>query len=241
MPASRLAAGGLVVCLALLGTGCSQPAAKPLRGCGIIVDATSFSGHTDVPGKIKSKVPKFLAECDRVAFGVISGSAGSSDCREEPMELVAGPQDNPQNNPNKATQIGLLRRAAAVTTMNRLLDCALAETDTRTGSDIIGALSEIARQTAPFDKAAKVLVISDMAQNTKELSLYKAEIDTPEKRLAIISVLQQTNRLPRLNGTHIKIIGFGIDVTKQVVRDQQIRDFWDLLFQKAGAHPATYV
>jgi hypothetical protein len=195
----------------------------------------------DVPGKIKSEVPKFLAECDRVAFGVISGSVGSSTCREQPMELVAGPQDNPQNNPNKATQINLLRRSASVTAMNRLMECALAETDTRTGSDIIGALSEIARQTAPFDHAAKVLVISDMAQNTKELNLYEAEIDTPEKRLAIISLLQQTNRLPQLSGTHIKIIGFGIKVTKKVVRHQQIRDFWDLLFQKAGAHPATYL
>jgi hypothetical protein len=157
------------------------------------------------------------------------------------MELIAGPEDNPQDNPKKATQINLDRRSAAVATMNRLLDCARAEKDTQTGSDIIGALTQIAGQTAPFDKAARVLVISDMAQNTEEFNLYKAKLDTPEKRLAIIASLQQTNRLPRLTGTNVKIIGFGIKVTKKGPRHQQLKDFWDLLFQKAGAHPATYV
>ncbi|MEO3810680.1 hypothetical protein ABGB17_16895 [Sphaerisporangium sp. B11E5] len=234
-------AGVLVTCLALAAGGCSAPVAAPVRSCGIVVDSTSFSGHTDVPGKIQKEVPKFLATCDRVAFGVISGVVGSSDCREQPMELVAGPRDNPQDNPNKAQQINLLRRGAAVATMNRLLECALAEKDTRTGSDIIGALSEIARQTAPFDNAAKVLVISDMAQNTKELNLYKAKIDTPDRRQAIVTDLERTNRLPRLHGTHILIIGFGIKVTKKVERHQQLRDFWNLVFEKAGARPATYV
>ncbi|MEV7964606.1 hypothetical protein AB0O34_01305 [Sphaerisporangium sp. NPDC088356] len=241
MPGIRMMMGALLAGSACLTAGCAQAQAQPVRSCGLVVDATSFSRNTDVPAKIKSGVPKFLDGCDRVAFNVISGSVGASDCRQAPMDLVAGPRDNPQGNPNKAAQISAQRRLAAVKTMNDLLACARAETATQTGSDVFGALVDIARQTSPLDSSARLLVISDMAQRTKELDLYKARIDTPASRLAIISRLQRDNRLPKLTGVHVTIIGFGIRVTSEVVRQQQIRDFWDLVFVKAGALPVTYL
>ncbi|GAA3834779.1 hypothetical protein GCM10022226_65410 [Sphaerisporangium flaviroseum] len=236
-----IAVAALLACTACLAAGCTGAPPKPVRSCGLVVDATSFSRNTDVPQKLKAAVPKFLGGCDRVAFGVISGAIGASDCRHEPMGLVAGPEDNAQDNPTRAGQINLQRKVSAVKTMNDLLACALGEKATRNGSDVIGALIGTARQAGALDGSAKLLVISDMAHRTKELNLYTAEIGSPAERLAIISGLQQANRLPQLSGVHVTIIGFGIGVTPEAVRQQQIRDFWDLLFQKSGALPVTYL
>ncbi|MFC4589562.1 hypothetical protein [Sphaerisporangium corydalis] len=241
MTSARILACALLLGLACL-TGCGDDEPPSVfRSCGLVVDATSFSVNTDVPKKIREAVPAFLADCDRVAYTVVSGSVGSSDCRQAPLGLNAGPRDGAQGNPHRIEQINLTRRAAAVTVMNRLLDCARQETRTRTGSDVIGALADIARQANPLDTPARLLLISDMAQNTKELNLYKAEIGTAALREAIIARLRRDNRLPRLEGTQVRIVGFGVNVTSDALRQQQFRDFWNLLFQRAGAPPVTYV
>jgi hypothetical protein len=241
MRATVVLAGALMAGLSWTAAGCSAEDADTGPPCGLIVDATSFAVNTDVSKKIKESVPQFLAGCDSVAFSVISGSVAESDCRHNPVELIAGPQDNPNNNETRARQINQARRSFAMNTMYDLIHCARGETSTKTGSDIIGALLDAGQKAATLSGPASLLVISDMAQNTSELNLYKADVATTATREAIIGGLRQTRRLPQLKGATVEIIGFGIHVTPDLVRQQQLKDFWQLLFDESGTRSVSYL
>jgi hypothetical protein len=230
----------LLIALTLASTGACGSGDEGARHCAIVADATSFYENTDVAKKIDENAPIFLKKCASVAFTVISGSVITSDCRERPLQLTGDAQANPNNNPVRAEQISRQRRTAALQTLKDLLACARAETATLTGSDVIGALLESARQTSALGPA-DLLIISDMAQHTKELDLYQAAIATPGERTQIIQTIKAHRRLPDLKDCAVQFIGFGVKVTPDPIRQQALRDFWDEFFAAAGAPPATYL
>ncbi|WP_030507376.1 hypothetical protein [Microbispora rosea] len=236
--AGRALSAAAALCLAATAaTACSGPSGH--RFCGIAADATSFAENTDVPKKIHDTVPRFLTGCDTVAITVITGSVQQSDCRRAPIPLTPTAEDNPNDNPKTAERISLARRAFAVKTLNDLVSCARAERSTRNGSDVVGALLDIAQKTRGLEPPPRILLISDMAQRAPELNLYTADISTEEARKSIISSL--SDRMPRLEGAEIQILGFGVGVKSDHVRQQQFRDFWELLFRESGSLPPAYL
>ncbi|GII76613.1 hypothetical protein Sru01_15950 [Sphaerisporangium rufum] len=222
----------------LAGCQASPPPPAAARPCGMAVDATSFSRNTDVQRKIDEAVPRFLAECDQVAFGVVNGSPGATDCRQAPLDLVAGPKDNPNDNPKRAAQVEAGRRGTAIAAMKRLLACSRAEKQLRPGSDVIGAVRYLTDQLGALERSGRLLVLSDLGQRTPELDVYHDDLSTPDRRARYVD--RVADRLPKLAGARIQVVGFGIHLTGDPARRQHIQEFWTLLFDRCGALAVTY-
>jgi hypothetical protein len=227
-----------VLVLSCLLTGCQEEVVG--RRCGLVADATSFAEHTDVPAKVRKNVPLFLSDCTSVSFAVVTGSVAQSTCRHTPMELVATTRDNPNGNPVRAEQINRARKAEAMSVMDELMECAEKEKKPG-GSDVVGAILDARLKASAVGQPAHLMIISDMANNTEELNLYKADISTPSTRNAIISAIKGTNRLPELQGSTVQIIGFGLKVTPLKVRQQQFQEFWQEFFAAAACRPPTFL
>ncbi|GAA0388369.1 hypothetical protein Acor_53790 [Acrocarpospora corrugata] len=233
-----LAATGLLV-LTFALTGC-QGEEIPGRRCGLVVDATSFARNTDVPEKVKKSVPLFLSDCALVSFAVITGSVAQSNCRHSPMNLVATSRDSQNDNPVRAKQINQARKVEAMSVMDELMTCAKTETKPP-GSDVIGAILDARLKASSVGEPAHLMIISDMANRTEELDLYKADISSLNVRNNIISAIKASNRLPNLAESTVQIIGFGIKVTPEKVRQQQLLEFWQEFFAAAGCRQPTFL
>jgi hypothetical protein len=231
----------LLICVSLflpLSAACDDD--PPARQCGLIADATSFAKHTDVEAKVKENVPRFLSDCVSVAVAVVTGSVAQSPCRHPPIQLLATTKDNPNDSPVRADQINQARKAEAISVMNDLMECAKNEPKPK-GSDVIGAILDVRLKGSTVGSPVHMLIISDMANRTEELDLYKADISSTNIRQAIFSKLKRNSRLPELADSTVQIIGFGLKVTSQKLRQEQFLQFWQEFFTTSGSRQPTFL
>jgi hypothetical protein len=209
--------------------------------CALVGDSTSFARDTDVKQKIATNVPRFLRDCSSVNFSVITGVSRATDCRSSALRIEPTADDNPNGNPKVAETLRISRRKAALRTLENLVQCGLKEKPTQTGSDVLGALDLAARGSVAYGRVAHILVISDMAENTKSVDLYKADVSSRDKRGYLIGLLRERGELPDLRGMEISIIGFGTFAARDATRLLNIQAFWDELFAAAGTPSVSYL
>ena len=94
--------------------------------------------------------------------------------------------------------------------------------------ETLGFVSKVL--AADSSNTKRLIMYSDMMQNSAALSFYKEKSFQPE---LLMKAVERELLLPKLQGVSVKISGVGAGVTDKRVRE--LEAFWTLFFERAGA------
>ena len=207
-------------------------------GCGVVVDG-SPSGDAktgfDVVEQLRDSLPAFLdkTDCKTVAFSPIDGSSEISPCTARSLDL------DPEVNQGGVARESLWasRRADALKRAESIATCIRSDPRSRVGSDVLGGLKRSLRER-PEDDSHTLLVVSDFVNNDNNLVLdpkVGTDIRTPERRAAVLTMLEAKDRIPDLADVRVFTAGYGVTL-RAVPEEFSIFDaFWtELMEVRAG-------
>ncbi len=236
----RLVPAALVLALAAAGTGCSQFSNEPHRytqACGVVLDGSGSAAADpkgfDAQAKTEATLTTFLSDrkCRTVSFAPITKVSQSSPCRASRIDLDPDLSDETYRDSTRVTL-----RSAALSSAGKLLRCAQQHDP---GSDVLGGLSRIALAKPSGGKSFDVLVVSDFDQRDTDFRLGSQDLSTAAQRKKVIDAFLSSHSTPRLSGTDLYPVGYGMAYEK-ASRFPQFDAFWKELLQgRVKAHVHT--
>lgn len=188
--------------LALIG-GCDEEV--ELATCGVVVDASDSAQQLMV--RVRPAVERFAADarCATVRVVAISVNSVGETCTAPTVDLASSMRADRANlaawdeefRKDQAPRVGAIAE--------HLVDC-VAANGTHGGTDVYGALIELARTFPPPGAPVRVLIASDMV-NTIDTDLRNASLASIEDRARVLRVAVERGRLPDMAGWTVDATG----------------------------------
>lgn len=223
----------LVVLTIPFAVGCSD---APGAICGVVVDTTSYAKEDLSKADIAKELPPFGAGCDWIAFSAVTGRSEGSLCKARALSIAATSRENPNGNPKIEEAFRKHRLKETVDSAGNLLTTCPTE---GSGSDVLGALRDIARQMNARKQAAalpyRLIVFSDLINNRGELDVTSEDLSQDGLREQKIKNLLGNRLLPDLNGYEVTVVGFVRGGVQDPDKVPALTKFWEEAFEACGA------
>jgi hypothetical protein len=190
----------------------------------LLVDRSDPAGNLSALEQTIHSVEEAIAPGERLIVGV---SVGSAPDTRVAMDLVK-PEGSVWESALKVRAKEKAFKDCLVSTKASLI----AASETAKFSALVETLSFVSSvlTAGPAVPSRRLIVFSDMIQNTAELSFWGNNPVAPVQALAKV---ENSKLIPDLKGVSVYVAGAGGGVA--AAKAQLIKDFWKSYFEKAGA------
>lgn len=202
--------------------------------CGVVVDASSSAG--DLMRKSGPVIESFVANsvCGKVRLVAVSANSIGDTCTAPVLDLARDMRTHPADADAWLEEFRE-EQAPQIAALGTKLVACVDQRGTSGGTDVYGALTELARTLPDSAGSVRVLLISDLI-NTVDTDLRTEDLTSSDARARVAQAAVDRGRLPEMAGWEITSAGasFGtIDVPPAVSAD--IQTYWREAFEARGA------
>lgn len=236
-----LTGAGVVVAAVVLLVVLFRPAGRSDPGvCNVGMDASGSAQEDAIVDGYMRTLPEFLADHCLDARGGEIGVITAHSINESGPPVALDFAAEPGRNERKAREAAEAAITDSVVPDARAL---LAASSRRgTGTDIIGYLDRIDQTYEDAPEDGRFLLLFTDGGQTGTPNLYRDPLG-PEDIDRYLAELEDTNRLPRLTGVRVWVVGANLGRVATTVpgdRTAQIEAFWRAFFAAAGADVEAY-